>query len=325
MPERFKTIIIILSVLFLASCIPGRELRFDYLVPAEYTLSEDSDTALVLNSAYLPGVDTSKFNVLRKLDDEEQYIIDTLIMNNIFDGFFYIADDSPLPSLRNSIYAEIRGEDTTSFLQPLSQESINLLLDEFSADVIISLEYYGMNYDYSRDFEEFGNIIAILIIDRALLWRIYSREGMLKEKSMRDTLSWEGYGITTDDATSSLPNLTVAIREAFWFAGEEFAMEFSPSWRTTERSYFIFDERGEDRSMDPAYLRELSSDHNRYRAYKANFNLSIYHEKNGDLIKAIEYMNAALDLRPGSALANFYKKKQLEKLEQFQKLQKQME
>jgi hypothetical protein len=324
MSPRFSILILILSTIFLVSCIPGKELSFEYLTPAEYTLPEDSDTALILNLAYKPGVDTSKFNILKQLDNEEQYIIDTLIINNIFDGFFYIADDSPLPALRNSVYAETRGADTANFLQPLSPVSIQYLLNEFNADVIISLEYYGMNYDYSKDFSEFQDIIAILNIDRAVFWRIYSEEGLVKEKNMRDTLYWHSYGYSADEASSKLPSLAVVIREAFWFAGEEFAREFSPSWERTERSYFLFDERSIDRSMDAAYLQELSTDHNRYRAYKANFNLSILHEKKGEIVKAIEYMNAALDLRPGSALAKFYKKKQLEKLEEFEKLSKQL-
>jgi hypothetical protein len=318
-------ITIFISVLFLASCIPGKELQFEYLTPAGYTLPSGSSRALIFNSSYKPGVDTSTFNILRKLDEKEQFILDTLIVNNILNGFFYITDQSPVPALKNSAYAEQRGEDTVNFLQPLSSEAVNYLLDEFSADLVISFEYFGMNYDFLKSWNVLDDPEVYLLLDRALIWRIYDRDSMIREENMRDTLVWFGSGDSFKEAEARLPSIVQVVRESFWFAGEEFAMELSPSWKDTERSYFILHDQGEERSLDPVFLRELSKDDNRIKAYKANFNLSIYHERNGNPNKALEYMNAALEIRPGATLAKYYKKNLVEKVKEFEKLKEQVE
>lgn len=318
-----KAVYFLFAVIVFSSCVPGKELVFESLTPAEYTLPVNTEKIIVFNSSYTPEFDTMDFNVLRRLEEDEQFIIDTLIINNIFNGFFYVADQSPVQGLRNSVYVEERSDDSINFLKYLSNESIRFLLEEFEADVVISMEYYGMNYDYFTQAEEFEQQ-AFLLLDRALLWRLYTDTGMVKEVNMRDTLYWTAYGVNRKDAIENLPDLTKVIKETFWFAGESFASKLSPSWEETRRSYFLLTDQGTDQSLDPAYLREVATDNNKIRAYKAYFNLSIYHEKQGEIEKALEYMNAALEIRPGAALARFYRKKLVGKMEEFGKLKKQI-
>lgn len=317
-------IFFLFPVLFIVSCVPGKEIVFESLTPAEFTLPDDVEKTVVLNSSYTPEYDTLKFNILRRLDDEEQFIIDTLIINNIFNGFFFVADQSPVEALSNSVYAEERGEDTVNFLSPLSNTSIRYLLSEFEADLVISLEYYGMNYDYYYQAGEIEDM-AYLVLDRALLWRLYTDKGMLKEFNLRDTLFYSAYGINRDDAMNSLPDVTDVVREAFWFAGEKFANRLSPSWEETQRSYFWITDNGIDQSLEPAYLREIAVDKTGLRAYKAYFNLSIYHERQGEIREALKYMDKALEIRPGATLARFYRKRIKEKLEKYQKLEEQLD
>lgn len=320
----------LLPVLLLSSCVPGKEIVFDSLSPAPYTLPDNTEKVVVLNSSYTPEFDTLDFNVLRNLEEDEQFIIDTLIINNIFNGFFYVADQSPLPGLKNSVYVEERSEDTTFFLKPLSNQSIRFLLREFRADVVVSLEYYGMNYDYYHQSPNLNDLDylehqAFLTLDRALLWRIYSDTGMMKEVNMRDTLYWRGFGYNQDDAMEDLPDLTRVIKESFWFAGEIFASKLSPTWEETQRSYFWLTDQGIDQSLEPSYLREIVLERTGLKAYKAYFNLSIYHERQGEVNEALKYMNKALEIRPGAALARFYRKKLLEKVKEFEKLKEQMD
>jgi len=323
MKKPYRLYIIPVIFLFLASCIPGKEISFEYLSSSENPLPADAEKILVFNSSYKPEVDTLKFNVLRVLDQEEQFILDTLIVNNILNGFFYVADQSLVPALQNTVYAEQRGTDTTGFLQPLGFESIEYLLDEFESDIIISLEYYGMNYDVKEGYDDFESV-AYLLIDRFLLWRIYNKDGLLREKQMRDTLSWSSYGENYSLARAGLPSVVDVIREVFWFAGEEFAMEISPSWKETERNYFLLTDQGTDRSLDEVFLRELVEEGSNLKKYMALFNLSVYHEKNGELEEAIISMKQVMELRPSSTLAGFYLKQQEQKLEDFKKLKEQL-
>lgn len=315
---------IFLAAFMTTGCIPERELSFEALNPADDPLPPDASKALVFNMAYTPDLDTSAFNLLRKLTEKERSVMDTLILNNILNGFFYVADESPLLSLRNSVYAEQRPVDTTHFLKPLSTESIRFLLEEFSSDLIISLEYFGMNYDYAKTYDMFDIAEAYLLLDRAVLWRVYSRDGLILEKNIRDTLVWRGSGDSFHDANNGLPEVLDAVKESFWFAGESFAQLISPPWKSYTRSYYSFLDNMTDRSLDTLYLQEVVQDGSRINAYKALFNLSIYHEKQGNPQMAVDYMKKALEIRPGATLAQYYKKKQLEYLDKYSILKEQL-
>lgn len=317
----------VISFLFLlGSCIPGKMLTYEALTPAEYTFTPETKGVLVFNSSYIPAVDTSSFNILSRLaDPEEQFIVDTLIINNIFNGFFYIIDQSPVSAFQNVKYAELRSKDTTAFLSPLSNESISYLLREFDADMLISLEYYGMNYNTRNWYSDFADFRAYLELNRILLWRIYDSTGLQKEKMIRDTISWLESGATLDEAKNALPRLLDAIREAFWFAGEEFARELSPSWRETERSYYLLNDGASDRSLDPLYLREIIEDNRGIKSYKAHFNMAIYYEKEGNPSLSLFYMDEALKMRPGAVLPKFYRKQLVEKVSEFEKLKEQLQ
>ncbi len=241
MTGYLKYIYIILLSLFLGSCIPGKEISFDVLQPADYQISQEVDSVLVLNLAYYPWVDTSEFNVLHRIKKKEQIIVDTMIINSIFDGFFSIIDNSMFQVLTRNMYFEIRGESEENYLEPLTIESVDLLCNEFNTSMIIALEYYGMDFNYDRYVNNYGDYIADLSVERLMTWRIYHRaEGMLNEYILRDTLYWNSSGTNTDNADFHLPKLINAITTSFWLAGKSFGGYISPSWKEIQRNYYQF-------------------------------------------------------------------------------------
>ncbi len=255
-----------LFFLFIAGCIPGKYLSFDTLEPAEITFPPDVKKVLVFNFAYLPSADTSAFNEVHRLKPKEQYFVDTIVIHSVFNGLFSVLDNSPASFLNDAPYYELRPEDTTAFLKPLSQAAIDHLCDTFNVDAVISFEYYALSLDvrayntvtYDEGFEYVGAADEALY--RVMFWRIYDRqEGVINEKMMRDTLYWSAYGADEDEARRNLPEIGDILREAFWYGGYKYGTEISPSWDEVKRSYFeIQGVQGDSLSLDEDRLKRLS-------------------------------------------------------------------
>lgn len=328
MKNILHILIIILTSVLLGSCVPGKTLTIEKLTPAEITLPDNIRNVLVLNASYYPSLDTLAFNYVSELKPEDQFIVDTLVNNNVFNGLFSILDASPASYLNDSPYFEARGTEKESFLKPLSGESIQYLCDSFQVDGIISFEYYAFDPDVRNEFysgEDYYGTMATLSIKRYLLWRIYEyNEGLIKENFMQDTLNWYGYGVG-NEARKDLPELADAVREAFWYAGYEFGKSISPSWENEKRYYFEFrNKKGEDISQGPDELKEYALTGRKNKAYQASYNLAVFHERSDELEEAMTWINRAIFLRPDAAVALYYKRQLEKRLKESKKLDQQM-
>lgn len=312
-----RLIIIILLSLVMGACVPSKEISFDRLAPAEYTFPENSESILIFNHAYNPSIDPTGSNIVSRLESREAFIVDTIIINSIFNGFFSVADNSVVPALLNTVYFEQRASDTTGFLKPLNKSDIAFLCDQFETDIVIALEYYSMRYFIEYEYVEaseddfflfsLGEVMAIRGIERKLLWRIYHPEqGLLNEELQSDTLYWSATGRYRSTAEENLTSLVDAVREAFWFAGEEYALSISPKWKRTDRLYFDLNDGREDRSLDTEYLIDQVKNASDIRKFKSLYNLAVIHERRGEPEKAAGFMEAALEIKPNSAVAKVY-------------------
>ncbi len=315
----YRLLIFILLTLVLGSCVPSKEISFDRLTPAEFTFPESSESILIFNHAYKPSIDPTGYNIVSKLDDREAFIVDTIIVNSIFNGFFSVADNSVVPALLNTVYYEQRANDTTGFLKPLDKSDISFLCEQFDTDIVVALEYYSMRhfieYEYVEASEDdfflfsLGEVMAIRGVERKVLWRIYHPEqGLLNEKLQSDTLYWSATGRYRSRAEENLTDLVDAIREAFWFAGEEYALSISPQWKRTERLYFDLNDGREDRSLDTEYLIDQVKYASNLRKFKSLYNLAVIHERRGEPEKAVGFLEAALEIQSNSGVAKLYLK-----------------
>ena len=327
MKSHFIFIYLSILSLFFGSCVPGKEISFDVLQAAEYETPINIDSVLVLNLAYYPWVDTLSYNVLNRIDKKEQIIIDTMIVASIFDGFFSVIDNSMFHELTRNQYFEIRGDTGNNFLEPLDIESVNLLCDEFKVSMIIALEYYGMDFEYNRFVNSYGENIAQLSIDRSTAWRIYQTEmGMIKQYVQRDTLLWTYSGTNYDNAEHQLPTIIDAAATAFWLVGESFAGSISPSWKEIDRNYHSFNlKKGKDISLNEEMLISYAKSNNKIKSFKAWINLAVIFEKKGDPIKAMVALSNAYLLRPKSEYVKFYKLELEKSILNLKKLEEQLE
>lgn len=312
--RKIQFLFLAVTFTFFTGCIPGKVISFEALKPAEYTFPEDVKHVLVFNFAYPPSVDTSSFNELPQLNPSEQFFVDTIVIKNVFNGLYSVLDNSPAAYLNNAPYYELRPQDTVAFLEPLAQSSIDHLCDTFNVDAIISFEYYGLSVDtktyntVAYDDGYYTVTAADQAMMRVMLWRIYDRKlGLINEKRMQDTLYWSAYGIDDSDARSNLPDVGDLLREAFWYGGNKYGSEISPSWEDTKRSYFeLTNRKGNTISLVEPELKEIALGDRKIKAYKAAYNLSLYYEMHDSIDAAVNWIDKALEYRPEAGVAKYY-------------------
>ena len=325
--------LVVIVVLAFPGCLPVKNISFETLLPAEISLPSDIHRMLVFNYAYYPSQDTSTFNELRNLDPNEMYVVDTIVIDNVFNGLFSALDNSAANYLHDAPYYELRPTDTIAFLKPLSRESVGFLCDSFGVDGIISFDYYAVSMDTethaSMSFDEDLNLVSVanLGMIRVMLFRIYDRKtGLLNEKWMRDTLYWSAYGDEDWEALSNLPGVSDALREAFWYGGNKFGLMISPSWDQVERAYFSLNNRqGYDIALNETRLKDIAKENRHYKAYKAAYNLALYYEMNDSIDAAVHWINQAVKIRPEAEVAKYYQTILLKRQKAVAKLREQMD
>ena len=312
--SHIKLILIYLSVLAgLVSCSPTKILSFEILDPAKTDLPDPHGSFLVLNSSYLPENISDRTNLISGLTAEEQIIVDTAINRQIFDGLFSILNDSPIEGLRIANYLELRTSDTTGFLKPLSPVAISDICKENNVDFIISFEYYSLFENFAYYVNEYEQYEVVLELMRKLLWRIYSRDGQVKDSYFsKDSLYWNSIGGNLDIVKGSLSNKLEHYREAFWYAGVDYGKRISPSWESVSRSIYDIKQKSDtgriNVSDNKVILESLTTLKNKSKAFYACYNLAVISESEGDIINALKWIDQALDIRK-RILASDYRKK----------------
>lgn len=306
-------------LIFISSCGPVNKIQFESLEPASYSFPVKSDSTLILNLAYYPWVDTIQMdNIMQNLEIKEAKILDTMILKSIFDGLFSVLDESANTTLRNNKYLEIRSNSKEQFLEPIGLESVNQLCEEMNTSLILSLEYYGFNFDTRRYFQDFDYYMETSV-KRELVWRIYVKDsGLVKEFKDEETLYWNS------SLGKDQNELITWIRDAFWFGGEKFGRYISPSWKNQERYAYIIIEDGEDISESIDDLKKLAATETGMKSFKAWYNLAICYEKTGEIEKAVEALNKALKIKPGNFSAMQYNYSLKAQYNNRQKLDKQL-
>jgi hypothetical protein len=300
-----KRFFLFLLFLVSVSCAPTSWLKLDIIHPAEFTFP-DTGKIVILNATYLPSVIKEKNNLIPKLTLKEKYIFDTLIISNIFDGFFSVTNASPNRYLQEADYEEVRTTDTSNFLNPISEEGIEYLCQNYNASYIIALEYFGFNKKESKDLYYYDGWQRSMEVSCHLLWRIYQKDGSLIDQFPDvDTLYWVE-SIDTDYAP--IPELPDATRETFFLAGEKYGQRISPYWSAAARQYYLISKAGEDISLDRDRLLELKTGGKQNLAYRCYYNLAIISESEDKLSEATAWLDSAKIIRPSEEV-EYYRKK----------------
>jgi len=276
-------------VLISVSCAPTNWLNIDTINPATFTFP-DTGKIVILNASYLPEVNQTKTNLITKFTPKEQLIYDTIIITHIFNGLFSVLNESTNFYIQEADYQEIRTRDTSNFLNPISAKGIDFLCNTYDGSFIVALEYFDFNRVAQKNILSYGSWQSNLEVSRRLVWRIYNKTGEILDQYIdTDTLYW----YENIETTEPLPELTDAVREAFYFAGDLYAKRISTYWTELSRQYFLISINGEDVSLEREQLIALKDNKKKRQAFKARYNLAVLSESEDKLEEANSWLKEA--------------------------------
>ena len=283
-------------------------------MPPDISFGEIPETILVLNNSPVFTVDSSSNELMQSISEDQEFIIDTIMIHNFFDGLFSVLDESHVDYLRNMKYIEIRSPNTGVIPDALSLASVIDFCEDYSADAVIVLEYIDLNIKYNHGFLNnylSGYMVeAFIALERKLIWRIYDYTGaILDQHILNDTIFWSNQGYFKEDAYGGLPKPTDVIRAGFYSAGQDFGRRISPHWQTVSRIYYRIRNIDQvDQSLNEDFLLELSEHNNKKKSYKACFNLAYLSELEDNLRSALRWLEIAEIKNPSSPYADMYRK-----------------
>ncbi|HAQ18453.1 MAG TPA: hypothetical protein DCR40_04365 [Prolixibacteraceae bacterium] len=203
-----------------------------------------------------------------------------------------------LSSIERNISKELSYEQLPDTLNPFIVKKI---CSDFNTDALIVLERYSNKVMADYSYEKVGvndYHYASVDVKYDAFFRIYKpgKKTLVREIELIDTINWESSDYNQVRLFSKLPS----IKQALINAGIKIALEvdekLSPTWISEKRGYFLFspkNDRGQqlmnDNNYDEAckYWTEMAQSTNKKNRSKAEFNLALMSELNGDIDGAL--------------------------------------
>ena len=190
----------------------------------------------------------------------------------------------------------------------LDSGQVSEICTNFNTDALMVLErfYVKTMADFSEQrLMNSGNgpvnsYDATLDLKYSAFFRIYKpgTKTLVKEFEVNDTIYWESDDYTLERLFGKLPS----VKQALISAGIKVALDvdnkLSPTWVSERRGYFLFQKKDDpgqqfmnknDYEQAAKYWSEMAQSENKKIRSKAEYNLALINELNGDIDKAIEY------------------------------------
>ncbi|MDP2337955.1 MAG: DUF6340 family protein [Bacteroidota bacterium] len=190
----------------------------------------------------------------------------------------------------------------------LSPDMVSKICSDYHTDALMVLERFSTKTmaDYSSELNSDPNPVpvysyyATLDLKYYAFFRIYKpgTKTLIKEIEMTDTIYWESADYTQERLFRKLPS----IKQALINTGIKIALDvdekLSPSWIPEKRGYFLFKSKndrgqqlmnGSNYEEAKRYWAEMAQSKSKKIRSKAEYNLSLISELNGDMDGAIEW------------------------------------
>jgi len=190
----------------------------------------------------------------------------------------------------------------------LNQEQVSKICTDYNTDALLILERFSTKTmaDYtSEKYVDSGtgtsyNYYASLDLKYDAFFRIYKpgTKTLVKEIELIDTINWESADYTQERLFRKLPSIKRAMIDAGIKIALDVDEKLSPTWIPEKRGYFLFqskDDRGQklmsENNYEEAgkYWTEMAQSTNKKVKSKAEYNLALISELNGDLNGAIDW------------------------------------
>jgi hypothetical protein len=190
----------------------------------------------------------------------------------------------------------------------LRPDQVRQICTNFKTDALMVLERFVTKVmaDYSEERSFYaikGNedsYNATLDLKYSAFFRIYKpgAKTLVKEIELNDTIYWESAEYTQERLFSKLPSVKKALINAGIKVALDIDSKLSPTWIPEKRGYFLFKKNDDEGQLfmngnkyeeAGKYWNEMAKSDNKKIRSKAEYNLALINELNGDIDKAIEY------------------------------------
>jgi hypothetical protein len=326
-------VILFVLPILLTGCYASKSfVSFEILEPAAVTYPSDIKDVGFLNRAPFSKHAFPESNY-DDLDSVTLMLLDTIICNNIIDGFIDGKKEMVAVYLDDMLFLESRRRDTIGQSDLIKVFEKDVLFRQNRLDGIVVLEYYILKLDKSQylQFLEYGHVehAEEFRLEMEILWRVYVKDSIqpLHEYLTLDTMYFYNTGnMKPEDVIST----TDVIRIGSYEMGLRYGMMQVPKWTGVSRVVFSgVDKRliaaarhtgkGEWNEAYKIWSRLLSEGVESHKlAARTLHNLSVYYELSDDVATAHEYAIKALDLWDNPFIIRH--KTEMDKRIQFQSL-----
>ncbi|MFY9152598.1 MAG: DUF6340 family protein, partial [Prolixibacteraceae bacterium] len=190
----------------------------------------------------------------------------------------------------------------------LNQDQVSQICRDYNTDALLVLERFSTKVmtDYSAEKYVDATVgtsysyYASLDLKYDAFFRIYKPGELtpVKQFAITDTINWENSDNMQARLFSRIPTIKQAMISAAIKVALDLDGKLSPSWTTENRGYFIFsrkNDRGQqlmtENNYEEAekYWAGLAKSKNRNIRSKAEFNMALISELNGDIDAAINW------------------------------------
>lgn len=201
---------------------------------------------------------------------------------------------------------------------PLDYSVIKEICKRHDLDALVVLEYFDSDSRIAvvprvREVMQNGNKITVSdFIANADLrvrttWRVYddSTQSIIDQYTFEDVTSFNNAGPDPQIAQAGLPNKRFAINQSGFHAGKEYGCRISPFWINVQRRFYrkgsheleLANSRATKGRWTEAInvWKNISNSADKKIAGRANYNLAVAAEREGNLEVAMEYAKIARD------------------------------
>lgn len=333
--KRWVFLTVIAGLFFLISCSTSK-IIIDIPKPSEIEIPEKIEK-LALVKYRLPDDTTHVTNVIREMVSGEGAIVEKVAIDNAMNGFREKMKEHTNFTITGLEERLVDHKPESGFPEPLPWHEIKEICEKSNSDALVSLEAFSsstsVNYSfYSKSkkkveeeqlhtvvFDLRKQVVHVgqLLAKVELGWRFYypAESKILFMKTIQDSTIREVEANSKKEAERKLPGKKIAIEEASFVAGEQFAQLLNPGYTTVERRYFP--KGNDDFKMAKTYVfqrywdkaaelweRNLNNPDPKI-ASAANYNMAMINEMKGKMENALELAKAAWQLNQNKTIETY--------------------
>lgn len=309
---KLKLVLYLVFVVGLTSCMSIKYTDIEVLVPSEVVYPPTVQNVLLVNNAAPQPSNVGHTDYVNAIYRRGEPLIkleqDTVPLDST--GFVCLYNTANQIKQANFFQNVLVCPDALNnspyyyMDQRLTYSKIQDLLEEYNADLVVSLdqlnyaskltvrELYKGYYDY-----------ATLDVNFTAVWRIYYGNGSQKTQRVvvQDTIFWES--VRDDEFLKLLPK-TEAVTEGLWVAGEMSGKKLVPHWDNVQRLYYnggntyfkLADKYYQEGNWQEAenMWEYIYLSYKHQKKARAAVNLAYINELKGDIDKSIQWIDKAL-------------------------------